>query len=207
MGGQVRLVHITTLNGVSLAWFLAVIARGAGFPLPGVPAPFVYPLGPVVASFARLRRRRCCRFCGPVFSLCCLAGGYAPPIGIAPAFLDSLCARYAQCRILCSRLCQLVCASHGAALSCGSRCGVWGFHVWVLGSSGVLLGCERGRAGGTLASFFEAATMPEQSAAHQGRGQAHLRVLLNDRTIRHHRVNAGANKRETQKQGEAATCR
>ena len=49
--------------------------------------------------------------------------------------------------------------------------------------------------------------MPEQSAAHQGRGQAHLRVLLNDRMIRHHRVNAGANKRETQKQGEAATCR
>ena len=71
------------------------------------------------------------------------------------------------------------------------------------GSSGVLLGCERGRAGGTLASFFEAATMPERSAAHQGRGQAHLRVLLNDRTIRHHRVNAGANKREKRKQGGA----
>ena len=38
MGGQVRLVHITTLNGVSLAWFLAASAWGR------VPAPFVYPL-------------------------------------------------------------------------------------------------------------------------------------------------------------------
>ena len=68
----------------------------------------------------------------------------------------------------------------------GACCGVWGFRVWVCGPSGVLLGCERGRAGSTLASFFEAATMPERSAAHQGHGQAHLRVLLGDRTIRHH---------------------
>ena len=29
---------------MSLAWFLAVSARGGGLPLPGVPAPFVYPL-------------------------------------------------------------------------------------------------------------------------------------------------------------------
>lgn len=44
MGGQVRLVHVTTLNGVSLAWFLAASAWG-GLPLfLGVPAPFVYPL-------------------------------------------------------------------------------------------------------------------------------------------------------------------
>ena len=86
-----------------------------------------------------------------------------------------------------------VCASHGAALSCGSRCGVWGFHVWVRGSSGVPLGRERGRVSVSLVFFFEAATMPERSAAHQERTLV-PRVLLNERTIRHHRVNAGAKK-------------
>lgn len=84
-----------------------------------------------------------------------------------------------------------------------SRCGVvvrvalWCVgvsRVWAWGSSGVLLGCERGRVSVSLVFFFEEATMPERSAAHQGRGQAHLRVLLNERTIRHHRVNAGAKK-------------
>ena len=100
------------------------------------------------------------------------------------------------------------CASHGAALSCWGVLWCVGFPLaWVRGSSGVLLGCERVRAGSTLASFFEAATMPERGAAHQGRDQAHLRVLLNDRTIRHHRLNTGANKREKRKQGEAVTCR
>lgn len=166
--------------------------------------PHLFTLSPRCCLFRSPERVAAVVVFGPVLSFCFLSGGYAPTIGIAPAFLDSLCARYAQRRIICSRLCQLVCASHGAALSCGSRCGVWGVPcAWVWGSSGVPLGCERGRAGGTLASFFEAATMPERSAAHQGRGQAHLRVLLNDRTIRHHRVNAGANKREKRKQGGA----
>ena len=49
--------------------------------------------------------------------------------------------------------------------------------------------------------------MPERSAAHQGCGQARIRVLLGERTVRHHRVNAGANKRKKRKQGEAVTCR
>lgn len=41
--------------------------------------------------------------------------------------------------------------------------------------------------------------MPERSAAHQGRGQAHLRVLLGERTIRHHRANVdGQHKRGTE---------
>ena len=142
-----------------------------------------------------------------MFSLCCLAGGYAPPIGIAPAFLDSLCARYAQCRILCSRLCQIVCASHGAALSCGSCCGVWGVsRAWVWGSSGVLLGCERGRVSVSLVFFFEEATMPERGGT-KGAHPGSTRMLLNERMMRHHRVNAGANKREIRKQGEAVTCR
>lgn len=86
-------------------------------------------------------------------------------------------------------------------------CGAWGFRVWVCGPSGVLLGCERGRVGNTLVSFFKAATMPERSAAHQVCGQARIRVLLGERTVRHHRVNAGANKREKRKQGGAVTCR
>lgn len=36
------------------------------------------------------------------------------------------------------------------------------------GSSGVLLGCERGRVSVSLVFFFEEATMPERGAAHQG---------------------------------------
>ena len=65
-------------------------------------------------------------------------------------------------------------------------CGAWGFHVWVCGPSGVLLGCERGRAGSTLASFFEGATMNACGAAHQGRILAPLRVLLGERTVWRH---------------------
>lgn len=58
MGGQVRLVHITTLNGVSLAWFLSVSARGAGFPSSWGARPIRLPSRPravlpiVVVAFA-----------------------------------------------------------------------------------------------------------------------------------------------------------
>ena len=79
--------------------------------------------------------------------------------------------------------------------------------MWACGLFGVLLGRERVRVGSTLAFFFEASTMTARGAAHQGRILVPLRVLLVERTIRHHRVNAGANKRETRKQGEAVTCR
>lgn len=45
MGGQVRLVHVATLSAFScVRGFFSPRARGAGFLLPGVPAPFVYPL-------------------------------------------------------------------------------------------------------------------------------------------------------------------
>lgn len=127
--------------------------------------------------------------------------------GCHPHVFDSLYARYARHRILCARLGLFARVSRRSVVVLGRVVVRGGFHVWVCGPSGILLGCERGRAGSTLASFFEAATMPERSAAHQGRGQAHLRVLLNDRTIRHHRVNAGVNKRKKRKQGEAVTCR
>lgn len=59
--------------------------------------------------------------------------------------------------------------------------------AWACGPSGVLLGCERGRVSVSLVFFFEEATMPERggaSRAHPGP----TRMLLNERTIRHHRV-------------------
>lgn len=78
-----------------------------------------------------------------------------------------------------------------------SRCGIvmWGVLwcvgvpcAWVWGSSGVLLGRERGRVSVALVFFFEDATMPERGGA-SGARLVPLWVLLNERTIRHHRVN------------------
>lgn len=100
-----------------------------------------------------------------------------------------------------------VCVSHGAVLSCGACCGVWGVPcAWVWGSSGVPLGRERGRVSVALVFFFEDATMPERGGT-KGAHPGSTRMLLNERMMRHHRVNAGANKREIRKQGEAVTCR
>lgn len=168
-------------------------------------APFVYPLASLLPLSLALARRRCCRFCGPGFSLCCLAGGYAPPIGIAPAFLDSLCARYAQHCIICSR--------RGVRVRV-SRCGIimWGMlwcvgvsRAWARGPSGVPLGRERGALVSHLC--FSRRLRCPSGAALRGAHPGSTRMLLNERTIRHHRVNAGANKREIRKQGEAVTCR
>lgn len=124
-----------------------------------------------------------------------------------PAFLDSLCARYAQRCIICSRRggsCARLTVRYchvGRVVVCGgvARVGVWG-------SSGVLLGCERGRVSVSLVFFFEETTMPERGGT-KGAHPGSTRMLLNERTLRHHRVNAGANKREIRKQGEAVTCR
>ena len=100
-----------------------------------------------------------------------------------------------------------VCASRGAVLSCGACCWCVGVsRAWVWGSSGVLLGCERGRVSVSLVFFFEEATMPERGGT-KGAHPGSTRMLLNERMMRHHRVNAGANKREIRKQGEAVTCR
>lgn len=65
---------------------------------------------------------------------------------------------------LCARLTVRRCRA-GRAVVCGvvARVGAWG-------SSGVLLGCERGRVSVSLV-FFEDATMPERggaSRAHPG---------------------------------------
>ena len=172
----------------------------------GVSAPFVYPLASLFPLSLALARRRCCRFCGRVFSLCCLAGGYAPPIGIAPAFFDSLCASYAPRCIICSRR-GGSCARLTVRRCCAGRAVVCGVsRAWVWGSSGVLLGCERGRVSVSLVFFFEEATMPERGGT-KGAHPGSTRMLLNERMMRHHRVNAGANKREIRKQGEAVTCR
>ena len=110
MGGQVRLVHITTLNGVSLAWFLSVSARGAGFPSSWGARPIRLPSRPravlpiVVVAFAAV--------CSTFLRIGWLCA--APEC--RSAFLDSLCARYARVRILCARA--------GAVCVRVSRCGV-----------------------------------------------------------------------------------
>ena len=139
MGGQVRLVHITTLNAAVRVVSSRHCRVGAGILLPGVPAPFVYPLARVL----------CCRLllslllsCVPLFLL--RVGWLCAVSGCRPVFFDSLCARYAQHCIICSR--------RGGRVRV-SRCGIvmWGVlwcvgvsRVWVWGSSGVLLGRERG---------------------------------------------------------------
>lgn len=71
----------------------------------------------------------------------------------------------------------------GVLLVCGgvARVGAWG-------SSDVLLGCERGRVSVSLVFFFEETTMPERGGT-KGAHPGSPRMLLNERTIRHHRVN------------------
>lgn len=98
MGGQVRLVHITTLNAAVRVVSSRHCRVGAGILLPGVPAPFVYPLARVL----------CCRLllslllsCVPLFLL--RVGWLCAVSGCRPVFFDSLCARYAQHCIICSR--------------------------------------------------------------------------------------------------------
>ena len=62
-----------------------------------------------------------------------------------------------------------VCVSHGAVLSCGACCGVWGVPcAWVWGSSGVPLGRERGALASHLCSFSRMLRCPS-GAEHQGR--------------------------------------
>lgn len=86
----------------------------------GVPAPFVYPLARVL----------CCRLLSSLLLPCvppfCVSGGYAPPLSVAPRFwiVYALAMRVSAYYALGLGL--FVCASHGAALSCGSCCSVWG---------------------------------------------------------------------------------
>lgn len=133
-------------------------------------------------------------------------GGYAPTPCIDPVFFDSLCARYAQRCIICSRrggscarLAVRRCRA-GRAVVCGVAARVGVVFVWRSArlrawscwqhTRVLLRGCYDARAG-----------------RHQGAHPGSTRMLLNERTIRHHRVNAGANKREKRKQGGAVTCR
>ena len=77
----------------------------------------------------------------------------------------------------------------GRVVVCG------GSRAWAWGSSGVLLGCERGRVSVSLVFFFEEATMPERGGT-KGAHPGSTRMLLNERMMRHHRVNAGAKTKE-----------
>lgn len=135
----------------------------------GVPAPFVYPLASLFPLSLALARRRCCHFCGRVFSLCCLAGGYAPPIGIAPAFFDSLCARYAQRCIICSRRggsCARLTVRYchvGRVVVCGVAP-----RAWACGPSGVPLGRERGAQVSHLCSFSRMLRRPSVARCIKG---------------------------------------
>lgn len=86
MGGQVRLVHVTTLKDACGASRASV---GRASLLTGVPAPFVYPTHarPAVYSLCAPERVVAVVVFAVTCSLCCLAGGYAPPLIITPCFL------------------------------------------------------------------------------------------------------------------------
>lgn len=204
MGGPLGIVHVTTLNG-SVARLVSCRERTrGGHPLTrGCPPPIRLPsrtravLPIVVVIFAAV--------CPPFF--CCVSGGYALSLSVAPCFLIVYApamrsvAYYAlgwgcSCAHLTVRRCRA-----GRVVVCGGVA-----RVWAWGSSGVLLGCERGRVSVSLVFFFEETTMPERGGT-KGAHPGSTRMLLNERTIRHHRVNAGVNKREIRKQGEAVTCR
>lgn len=160
MGGQVRLVHVTTLNAAVRVVSSRHCRVGAGILLPGVPAPFVYPLARVL----------CCRLllslllsCVPLF--CCLSGGYALSLGVAPCFLIVYApamrsvAYYALCwGCSCARLAARYCHV-GRVVVCGgvARVGVWS--VWRSARP------RAGRVSISLVFFFEEATMPERGGA------------------------------------------
>ena len=106
MGGQVGLVHVTVL-GDWLAACLAASARGAGILLPGGVRPHLSTLSHACCA-ADCCRRFCCRV--PPF-FCCVSGGYALSLSVAPCFLIVYApamrsvAYYALgCGCLCARL-------------------------------------------------------------------------------------------------------
>lgn len=87
MGGQVRLVHLATLNR-SVARLVSCRERAWGRePLfSGGARPHLFTLSPRCCLFRSPERVAAVVVFGPVFSFCFLSGGYAPPIGIAPRF-------------------------------------------------------------------------------------------------------------------------
>lgn len=138
----------------------------------GVSAPIRLPSRLVVSSFARPSASPLLSFLWSRFLVVFPVGWLCAALSVTPVFFDSLCASYAQRCILCARA--------GAVCVRVSRRGIvmWGVlwcvgvpRAWVWGSSGVLLGCERGRVSVSLVFFFEEATMPEPggaSRAHPG---------------------------------------
>ena len=155
----------------------------------GVSAPIRLPSRLVVSSFARPSASPLLSFLWSLFLVVLPGGWLCAALSVTPVFFDSLCARYAQRCIICSRrggscarlTVRRCCA--GRAVVCGgvARVGAWG-------SSDVLLGCERGRVSVSLVFFFEETTMPERGGT-KGAHPGSPRMLLNERTIRHHRVN------------------
>ena len=123
----------------------------------GVPAPFVYPLARVLCCRLLLSLLLSC----PPFLL--RVGWLCAVSGCRPVFFDSLCARYAQRCIICSRR-GGSCARLAVWRCRASRvvvCGV-AAHVCACGPFVVPLGRERGRVSVALVFFFEEATMPER---------------------------------------------
>lgn len=189
MGGQVRLVHVTTLNG-SVARLVSCRERvGRASSHQGVSAPIRLPSRLVVSSFARPSASPLLSFLWSRFLVVLPGGWLCAAHRCRPVFFDSLCARYAQRCIICSRRggsCARLTMRYchvGRVVACGgvARVGAWG-------SSDVLLGCERGRVSVSLVFFFEETTMPERGGT-KGAHPGSPRMLLNERTIRHHRVN------------------
>lgn len=131
--------------------------------------PHLFTLSPRCCLFRSPERVAAVVVFGPVFSFCFLSGGYAPPIGIAPAFFDSLCARYAQRCIICSRRggsCARLTVRYchvGRVVVCGVAP-----RAWACGPSGVPLGRERGAQVSHLCSFSRMLRRPSVARCIKG---------------------------------------
>ena len=163
----------------------ALVGRASSYQ--GVSAPIRLPSRLVIASFARLSASPLLSFLWSRFLVVFPVGWLCAAHRYRPAFLDSLCARYAQRCIICSRrggscarlTVRRCCAGRAVVCGVSARVGV-GF-VW---RSARL---RAGRVSVSLVFFFEETTMPERGGT-KGAHPGSTRMLLNERTIRHHKV-------------------
>lgn len=167
MGGPLGIVHVTTLNG-SVARLVSCRERTRGrassswgarpIRLPSRPSKGRADAVAVVAFTA---------VCSPLF--CCMSGGYAPPLGVAPCFLIVYApamrrvAYYALgwgCS--CARLAVWRCRASRVVV-----CGV-AAHVCACGPFVVPLGRERGAQVSHLCSFSRMLRRPSVARCIKG---------------------------------------
>lgn len=167
MGGPLGIVHVTTLNG-SVARLVSCCerTRGRASPLTGGARPICLPSRPSKGRADAVAVVAFTAVCSPLF--CCMLGGYAPPLDVAPCFLIVYApamrrvAYYALgwgCS--CARLAVWRCRASRVVV-----CGV-AAHVCACGPFVVPLGRERGALASHSCSFLRRLRCPS-GAAHQG---------------------------------------